>query len=145
MFSTPVNAEFIKETDASEPQPATPEPPSAADQEMEAKKLNPKAAEQQPDPSANTPKDKPKTKPASGTATGAKTKAGGQKKAKTVDKVKPAAKKDGKQTEKKQAKQVDKKDTKAAAKKTVKVISKKDSKKADATSASDSQTGKDEL
>ncbi|KAG7229684.1 hypothetical protein INR49_012731 [Caranx melampygus] len=149
MFSTPVNAEFSKKevTDASEPQAATQEPPVQADTD---KNQDDKPAEQKPEAPANTPKDTTDTKPDSKTtakakaAPKAKAKAGDQAKNKATDKGKPAVKK---QTVKKQAKQVDKKDTKPAAKKTVKVVAKKDSKKAkaDGTSASDSQNGKDEL
>uniref|UniRef100_UPI0037E7E46E prolyl 3-hydroxylase 1 n=1 Tax=Semicossyphus pulcher TaxID=241346 RepID=UPI0037E7E46E len=165
MFSTPVDAEFIKkeETDTSKPQPTTPEPPAQADQEKADNKQDDKPAEQKPDAPADTQADKAldsakgkaEAKPVSKTAKDtkakaapkAKAKAGDQAKAKTADKVKPAAKKDGKQTVKTQAKQGDKKDAKPAAKKTVKVATKKDSKKAkaDATSAPDSQKGKDEL
>ncbi|XP_071350885.1 prolyl 3-hydroxylase 1 [Trachinotus anak] len=165
MFSTPVNAEFSKKeaTDTSEPQPATPEPPSQVDQATTDKRQDDKPAEQtavapadaQADKPAETLTDKTETKPVSKTTAGAKpkaapkakAKAGDQAKNKTADKGKPAAKKDGKQTVRTQAKQVDKKDTKPAAKKTVKVVTKKDSKKAkaDGTSASDSQNGKDEL
>ncbi|XP_040890961.1 prolyl 3-hydroxylase 1 [Toxotes jaculatrix] len=145
MFSTPVNAEFSKKeaTDASDSQPATPEPPAQADEVTTDKK--------QDDKPADTPKDKTETKPVSKTSTGTKAKvapkgkakAGDQVKDKTADKGKPAAKKDGKQTVKTQTKQADKKDTKPGAKKTVKKDTKKA--KADGTSASDSQNGKDEL
>lgn len=162
MFSTPVDAEFIKkeETDNSEAVPTTPEPPV---QQTEQDKADSKAEEQKPDVAADTQADKPAdppkkkavTKPAGKTAKDTKakaapkanTKTGDKPKAKTAEKVKPAAKKEGKQTVKTQAKQGDEKDAKPAAKKTVKVAAKKDSKKAkaDATSASDSQDGKDEL
>ncbi|XP_053171884.1 prolyl 3-hydroxylase 1 [Scomber japonicus] len=151
MFSTPVNAEFMK-TDSSDPQPATPEPPAQADQGKADNKQDDKPAEEKQDAPADTKKDKVEAKTASGakTTTGtkavkakaapkAKAKAGEQAKAKT-DKAKSAAKTDGKQAVKTQAKQVDKKDTKAAAKKTTKVAVKKDSK-----NAKDSQTGKEEL
>nr|XP_020444160.1 prolyl 3-hydroxylase 1-like [Monopterus albus] len=148
MFSTPVNADFIKKegTDISEPQPATAEPPAQADQET---------TDKQDDKRADKPKGKIETKPVNKTKTGteaktapkAKAKARDQAKAKTTDKAKPAAKIDKKPAVKTQAKQVDKKDTKPAAKKTGKVVTKKDPKKAkaDGTSASDSQNGKDEL
>ncbi|XP_070815032.1 prolyl 3-hydroxylase 1 isoform X1 [Chaetodon trifascialis] len=154
MFSTPVNEEFIKKevTDTSETQPTTSEPPAQTEQVKADSKQDDKAAEQKPadtqaDRPADSPKDKAKVKPASKTTTAtkakaapkAKAKAGDQAKAKTTNKVKPVAKKDGKQ--------VDKKDAKPAAKKTVKAATKKDSKKAkaDSTSVSDSQNGKDEL
>ncbi|XP_074524029.1 prolyl 3-hydroxylase 1 [Halichoeres trimaculatus] len=161
MFSTPVDAEFIKteEKENSEALPTTPEPPVQTEQD----KTDSKAQEQKPDVAADTQADKPadlpkkkaETKPAGKTAKDTKAKAapkakpktGDQAKAKAAGKVKPAAKKDGKQTVKTQAKQGDKKDAKPAAKKPVKVDAKKDTKKAkaDATSASDSQNGKDEL
>lgn len=164
MFSTPVNEEFIKKevTDTSEPQLTAPEPAMQADQVKADNKQDAEPAEQRLDASAdkladkpaNSPKDKAQTKPVSKTtgtkaktAPKAKAKTGNQAKTKTADKVKPAAKKNGKQTVKTQAKQVDKKDAKPVAKKTVKVAAKKDSKtaKADATSVSDSQKGKEEL
>ncbi|XP_070758571.1 prolyl 3-hydroxylase 1 [Enoplosus armatus] len=155
MFSTPVNAEFLQKeaTDTSEPQRTTPEPPAQADQEKAAGKgAGGEPAERKPD----APADKAAAKPVSKTTTGAKAKAppkakakaGNQAKAETADKVKPAAKEGGKQTVKTQAKQVDKKGkAKPAAKKTVKVAAKKDSEKtkADATPASDSQSGREEL
>ncbi|XP_062271803.1 prolyl 3-hydroxylase 1 [Scomber scombrus] len=151
MFSTPVDAEFMK-TDSSDPQPATPEPPAQADQGKADNKQDDKPAEEKQDAPADTKKDKVEAKTASGakTTTGtkaakakaapkAKAKAGEQAKTKT-DKAKPASKKDGKQTVKTQAKQVDKKDAKAAAKKTTKVAVKKDSKQ-----VKDSQSDKVEL
>ncbi|XP_029287600.1 prolyl 3-hydroxylase 1 [Cottoperca gobio] len=153
MFSTPVNAEFIKNevSDTSESYLTTSELPAQAVQEQADTKLEDKPAEQKPDAPADTqadkpadlPKDKVEEKPVGKTKTGTKAKA----KAKTGDKVKPAAKKDGKQLVKTQAKQVVKKDAKPAAKKTVKVAAKKDSKKAEAddTSTTDSQSGKQEL
>ncbi|XP_070701611.1 prolyl 3-hydroxylase 1 [Pempheris klunzingeri] len=156
MFSTPLNEEFIKKEviDTSEHQPTTPESPAQADREKADDKQGDKPAEQTPDAPADTqagkpadsPKDKAEAKAVKSTPK-AKAKAGNQVKTKTTDKVKPASKKEGKQTVKTQAKQVDKKDAKPAAKKTVKVAAKKDSKKAkaDATSASNSQSGKEEL
>uniref|UniRef100_A0A7N8WQB3 procollagen-proline 3-dioxygenase n=1 Tax=Mastacembelus armatus TaxID=205130 RepID=A0A7N8WQB3_9TELE len=110
-----------------------------------------KPAEQKPNAPADPPKHRTEAKPDNKTTTASKstpkTKAntGNQGKAKTA--YKAAAKKDGKQLGKTQAKQGDKTETKPAEKKTVKVVAKKDSKipKADSTSASDSQNGKDEL
>ncbi|XP_074491292.1 prolyl 3-hydroxylase 1 [Sebastes fasciatus] len=146
MFSTPVDSEFIKKeaSDTSEPRPTTtPEPPAQADQVNADDKQDDKLAEQKPDAPAETQaEDKVEAKPVSKTKT-AKPKAKA-KEAKTADK--PAAKKDGKKTVKTQAKQGGKKDAKPAAKKTVKVAAKDSTKaKADATSASDSQSGKVEL
>ncbi|XP_068994791.1 prolyl 3-hydroxylase 1 [Embiotoca jacksoni] len=147
MFSTPVNSEFSKKetTDSSAPPPVPPEAPAQADPEPAEKKQDDKAAEQKPkDPPADPPKDTDKVKPVSKAATKTKTaskpkaNAGDQAKAKTAEKVKTPAKKDGKKTVKTQAKQTDKKDTKPAAKKTVKV-------KKVSTSASDSQNIKVEL
>ncbi|XP_031731817.1 prolyl 3-hydroxylase 1 isoform X2 [Anarrhichthys ocellatus] len=157
MFATPVNAEFIKNeaSGASEPQPTTPEPPTQADPGNADGKQDDKPVEQKPDVPADAQadgpadpaEDKAEAKPVGKTKTGAKVKAAPKAKAKTADEVKPAAKKDGKQTVKTQAKQAVKKDAKPAAKKTVKVAAKKDSKKnkADATSASNPQNGKEEL
>ncbi|XP_054473034.1 prolyl 3-hydroxylase 1 [Anoplopoma fimbria] len=162
MFSTPVNAEFIKKeaSGGSEPQTTMPEPPAQADQGKADSKQDDKPVEQKPDAPADAqadgpadpPKDKVEVKPVSKTKAGAKAKAAPkakdkEAKAKTADKVKPAAKQDGKQTVKTQAKQTATKDAKPAAKKAVKVAAKKDSKKAkaDTTSASDSQNGKEEL
>ncbi|KAK2862630.1 hypothetical protein Q5P01_002163 [Channa striata] len=139
MFSTPVNAEFSKTetTDTSEPQPPKPEPPAQADQEIK----DDKPAQQKQDAPGETLNNKMKTKSIT-KKTDTKAKTG----AKTTDKIKPAAKKDGKQTVKTQAKEVDKKDPKLAVKKQVKVVAEKDSKiKADGTLASDSSNGKDEL
>lgn len=152
MFSTPVDAEFIKKetNDTSKPQLTTSEAPAQADQDKAASKQDSKPADTQADKPADSPKDKVEAKLVSKTKTGtkakaapkAKAKAGDQAKTKTADKIKPAVKKDRKQTVKTQDKQVVKKD----AKKTVKVASKTDPKKAaDAMSASDSQNGKDEL
>ncbi|XP_068450330.1 prolyl 3-hydroxylase 1 isoform X2 [Clinocottus analis] len=157
MFSTPVNAEFIKNepNGASEPEPTAAEPPAQADPGKADSKQDDKPAEQKPDAPADVQadgpadpeKDKPKARPAGKMKAGAKAKDATKAKAKTPDKVKPAAKKDGKQAVKTPAKQAVKKDAKSAVKKTVKVAAKKDSKKvkADATSASDSQNGKEEL
>ncbi|KAM6947666.1 prolyl 3-hydroxylase 1 [Lycodopsis pacificus] len=156
MFSTPVNAEFIKNeaNGASEPQLTTPEPPAQPDPGNADGKQDDKPAEQKPDLPADAQadgpadpaEDKAEAKPVGKTKTGAKVKAAPKVKAKTADKVKPAAKKDGKQTVKTQAKQAVKKDAKPSAKKTVKVAAEKDSKpKVDAASASDPQIGKEEL
>ncbi|KAK9528498.1 hypothetical protein VZT92_012652 [Zoarces viviparus] len=153
MFSTPVNAEFIKNeaNAASEPQPTTPEPPAQADlgnaDDKPAEQKPDVPADAQADGPADPAEDKAEAKPVGKTKTGAKVKAAPKAKAKTADKVKPAAKKDGKQTVKTQAKQAVKKDVKPAAKKTVKVAAEKDSKKtkAAATSASDPPNGREEL
>ncbi|XP_059186030.1 prolyl 3-hydroxylase 1 [Centropristis striata] len=163
MFSTPVNAEFMKTemSDTSEPRLPTPEPPAQADQGKADDKQDDKPAEQKLDAPADTQADKPadsspdkvEEKPVSKTKTGtkpkaapkAKAKTGDQAKAKTADKVKPAAKKDGKQVVKTPAKQGVKKEAKPAAKKTVKVAAKKDTKKTEAKSTSDSQNGREEL
>lgn len=156
MFSTPVDAEFIKKKayDTSKPQLTTPEASAQADQDKADSKQDDKPADMQANKPADSPKGKAEVKLVSKTKTGtkakaapkAKVKAGDQAKTKTADKVKPAVKKDRKQMVKTQAKQVVKKDAKPAAKKTVKVAAKTDPKKAaHAMSASDSQNSKDEL
>ncbi|XP_029906461.1 prolyl 3-hydroxylase 1 [Myripristis murdjan] len=159
MFSTPVDKEFrpTEAKDTSEPQPTTPETPTAAVQEPADDKSEDKPAQEkldgpsgtQADKPAETPKDKAEAKADSKTTktTKAKTapktkaKAGDQAKAKTADKVKakPAAKTDGKQTVKTKPKQTDEKGAKPAVKKTAKAAAKKDPK------AVDSQKDKDEL
>ncbi|XP_068567975.1 prolyl 3-hydroxylase 1 [Cebidichthys violaceus] len=149
MFSTPVNAEFIKNeaNAASEPRPTTPERPAQSDPGKTDGKQDDQPAAQKPDAPADGPADpaeaKAEAKPVGKTKTGAKVKVAPKAKAKAADKVKPAAKKDGKQTVKTQTKQAAKKDAKPAAKKTVKVAAKKDSKKSKVDS--DSQNGKEEL
>ncbi|XP_028261975.1 prolyl 3-hydroxylase 1 isoform X2 [Parambassis ranga] len=147
MFSTPVNAEFIKR-EPIEPQASPPEAPPQADRQPADTKQDVKAAEKKPDaPQDNKPaKDAAEKKPVSQakttkTKTAPKAKAGDQTKAKAAPKAKPAAKKDAKQTDKSQAKKGDRKDTKPAAKKTAKDTTKK----ASSTAATDSQSSKDEL
>ncbi|XP_037346458.2 prolyl 3-hydroxylase 1 [Pungitius pungitius] len=143
MFSTPVNAEFIKTKEvggASEPPPTTAEP-AAQDHAPARQEPDAVARGEAADPA------KGRAEVGGETAPGAKVKAAPKAKAKAADKVKPAGKKTGKQTVKTQSKPGVKKDAKPAAKKTVKVVTKKDSKKAEANaaSASDSQSGKEEL
>ncbi|KAM4613849.1 prolyl 3-hydroxylase 1 [Polymixia lowei] len=165
MFSTPVDKEFSKSQDPSEP--TLPEKTSPKDQELTQEprdKPDDKPTEEKPDGSsdtqvetpADTPKDKATVKtvtkttdPKAKTTLKTKTKTGNKAKAKTADKVKsqPAAKKEGKQTVKTKTKQADKKDPKPAAKKTVKKTVKKDSREpeVDTTAAADPQKDKDEL
>ncbi|TNN79627.1 Prolyl 3-hydroxylase 1 [Liparis tanakae] len=151
MFATPVNAEFIKnEASApSEPKPPAAEPPAQAvpgkadgkqDDKPAEQKLD-AAVEAQADGPADPAKDEAEAKPVVKTKAGVKAK-DKKDKAKAADKVKPAAKKDGKQTVKTPAKHAVKKDAK-----TVKVATKKDSKKdkADATMDSDSEKDHQEL
>ncbi|XP_035517012.1 prolyl 3-hydroxylase 1 [Morone saxatilis] len=146
----PVEQKLDAPADVQADKPAEQKPDAPADVQAD------KPAEQKLDAPADVPADKPADSPKDKTeaklvskakaAPKAKAKAGAQVKTKTADKVKPAAKKDGKQTVKTQAKQV-KDGKKTATKKTVKVAANKDSKKAkaDATSASDSESDRDEL
>ncbi|XP_040059615.2 prolyl 3-hydroxylase 1 [Gasterosteus aculeatus] len=155
MFSTPVNAEFIKKeaSGASEAPPTTAEPAARADQGKTDGTRGDAPAKLRPDApagdvAADPAKDRAEAEPepVGKTKPGAKVKAAPKAKAKAASKAKPAAKKDGKQTVKTQPEQAAKKDAKPAAKKTVKVT-KKDSKNAEANAASssDSQSGKEEL
>lgn len=150
MFSTPLNEEFIKKeaSDTSkQTQPVTPEPPVQPEQIKADSKPDDKPVQNTLDTQATASKDKAEAKSNSKTTTGTKAKAAQKAKAKAANQATTKTASKGKPSTKKSEKPAVKNDAKPAAKKTVKVAAKKDSKKpkADASSVSDSQEGKDEL
>ncbi|KAM9364419.1 prolyl 3-hydroxylase 1 [Pholidichthys leucotaenia] len=138
MFSSPVDAEFIKNV-ATDPQPMPTEAPVQTEKEAADQQQGDEVTtEQKPsDPADKEAKTVSKGGAKAKVTAKAKNKAREQTKTKNADKVKVAIKKGGKQTVKTKPKEV-KKDGKPAAKKTIKAAAAKDS-------TPEPQNGKDEL